>query len=490
MEPIRVLTRAQMEMIDRAAQEILERTGMVIQSEAALEALERVGCRVDRAAYRVRFPRKLTQETLERMRRDYAQPGRPERMPVRFSQVRFRSTPYEVRQDFTVSAGGFSAFIYDLEGVRRQATREDVLCAINMINELDQIDTSGLPVSDQGVAAGERPVVMAALLAKYTRKIGGVETFTKEDVRVIWEIAQVAAGSAAEFRERPALVGYAEVRSPLCFDRNMVEVFMEYVQLGVPQTVDTMPCGGTTAPMTAAGVLALGAAETIAPLVLAYALRDDAVVGMDITPSYADMSSGNYGYAGAARCSLLMARVQLLAEHYGCPTGVHGGKTDACFLDEQAGIEKAATMILPVLAGAVGIGTVGHLENALTFSPVQLVIDNAIAGYVRRTIRQPIAVNEETLALDLIDTAGPGGTFIAERHTARHFHDELYLSPLFPAQPWAAAHGQPEVFETVQRATARARELWHPPQAPVLSDEQMREIDRMVSRAAQRQRSP
>ena len=54
--------------------------------------------------------------------------------------------------------------------------------------------------------------------------------FSKEDVRWIHEIAQVVAGSAEEFRRHPALVGYAEIRSPLCFDRNMVESLP-----GVPQ---------------------------------------------------------------------------------------------------------------------------------------------------------------------------------------------------------------------------------------------------------------
>ena len=483
MEPIRVLTQQQMERIDQAAREILARTGMMIRSEEGMDVLERFGCQVDRASYRVRFPRQVTQQVIDRMRCDFARPGRPERMPVRYSHVRFRATPYQVHQDFTVSAGGFSRFICDLDGHRRLAGARDVLCAINMVNGLDQVDLTGLPVSDQSIPAADRPVAMAGELAKYTRKIGGIETFTKRDVTFIHEIAQVVAGSAEAFRAAPALVGYAEIRSPLCFDHNMVEVFMEYVRLGVPQTVDTMPCGGTTAPMTAAGILALGAAETLAPMVLAYAVRDDAVVAMDICPSYADMSSGLYGYAGAARCSLLMARVQLLAEYYGCPTGVHGGKTDSCWTGEQAGAEKAASMLLPVLAGAVGIGTVGHLENALTFSPVQLVIDNAIAGYVRRAIRQPIVVDEKTLAVELIDSVGPGGTFLPAEHTAEHFRDELFLSPLFPVQTWDAAHARPEHFETAAKAAAIARELWRPPDGPVLSDDQVRQIDSIVRRA-------
>ena len=327
-------------MIDEAAQAILERTGMRVESEEALDLLAAAGCRVDRADFRVRFPRELIRETLARMRADYARPERPDRVPVRFSHVRFRPVPHRVHQDFTVSAGGFCCFIYDLEGRRRTAGLHDVLCAIHIVNDLDQIDYTGLPVSDQTIPAQERPIRMAATLAKYTNKLGGIETFRKSDVGPICEIAQVVAGSAEALRRSPVLIGYAEVRSPLCFDRNMVEIFMEYVRRGMPQTVDTMPCAGTTAPMSTAGVLALGAAETIAPMVLAYAMREDPIVAMDITPSFADMTSGLYKYGGADRWSLLMARVQLLAEHYGCPTGVHGGKTDSCFPNEQAGAEK------------------------------------------------------------------------------------------------------------------------------------------------------
>ena len=138
------------------------------------------------------------------MKRDYLRPDRPERLPVRFSHVRFRPLEYKVHADFTVSAGGFCCFIHDLDGCRRQANGDDVLCAINMVNHLDQIDYTGLPVADQSVPAEHRAVIMAAALAKWTRKLGGIETFAKSDVRWIHEIAQIVAGSSEEFRRHPA----------------------------------------------------------------------------------------------------------------------------------------------------------------------------------------------------------------------------------------------------------------------------------------------
>jgi trimethylamine--corrinoid protein Co-methyltransferase len=483
MEPIRILSSSQMEMIDGAALTILDRTGMIIRSAEALDLLEHFGCRVDHSRSLVQFPRELTRGVVEKMRQDYTRPDRPERMNVRFSHVRFRKTPHRVHSDFTVSAGGFVPFIFDLDGNRRTADRHDVLCSINLVNHLREIDLTGLPVSDQTIPARHRPVAMAAELARYTRKLGGIETFRKEDVPFLMEIARIVAGSDEEFRRLPILVGYAETRSPLCFDENMIDIFLAYLKLGVPQTVDCMPCGGTTAPVTTAGVLALGAAETIGAMTLAYALRDDAVVGLDITPSFADMTSGAYKYGGGDRCNLLMARIQLLSEYYGCPTGIHGGKTDSCFLNEQAGIDKASTMLVAVLAGAVGIGTVGAIENAVTFSPAQLVIDNEIAAYVRRAVRCPIEVNPETLAVEVVQKVGPGGNFLNEMHTAAHFRDELHLSPLFPAVAWDSAQQRRTAFDTAERAAQIARELWHPPSEPVLTDDQLRAIDAVVRRS-------
>lgn len=478
-----MLNTSQMEQIDQAARSILERTGIRIDSTEALDYLRRFGCHTDEAARLVKIPSRLSYDVIDKMRRDYRKPDRPERMSVRYSHVRFRPSPYEVHSDFTVSTGGFCCFLNDLDGCRRPAGRDDVLCSINMVNHLDGIDYTGLPVSDQTVPAEHRPVVMAAELAKWTRKLGGVETFSAADARWIHEIGQVVASSAEEYRRHPVLVGYAETRSPLCFDHNMVGVFLEYVKLGVPQTVDTMAAGGTTAPVTAAGILALATAETLAAVVLGYAVREDAVLAMDIVPSYGDMHTGMFKYSGGDRCNLLMARVQLLAEYYGCPTGVHGGKTDGCFYNEQVGAEKMSSMLLPVLAGAVGIGTVGHLENAVTFSPVQLVIDNEMTHYVRRSLRTPWIVDDETLAADLIHSVGPGGNYLSESHTAKHFREELYLTPLFSVRPWAEAHRKPQEYDQTQRARQIAVDIWRRPEKPVLDDDQIREIDRIVHRA-------
>jgi trimethylamine---corrinoid protein Co-methyltransferase len=472
-----------MEQIFEASLAILADVGMEIHSEKALVYMAEYGCIVDDSAMKVKIPRQVTRKAVEKMKLAYERSDRiPESMAVRYSHIRFRNEPHRIHEDYTVSTGGFCCYIYDLNGRRRKATENDVLCSINLVNQLDEITYTGLPVSDQDAPYLHRPVKMAGLLATYTHKLGGIETFKKEDIPYLVEIGTIVKGSLADLKREPILVGYAEVRSPLVFDRNMADIFVSYIEMGFPQTLDTMPNGGATAPMTAAGNLAMGIAETLGGLVLAYSIREDAVVGVDIIPSNCDMSSGLFRYASADRIPLLVARVQLISEFLGCPSGVHGGKTDSCGIGVQSGVEKAMTTMFPVLAGAVGIGTVGHLENAVTFSPEQLVIDAEVSRYVRRTLK-PIEVNEETLSVDVIKRVGPGGNFLSEDSTLHMFRDELFLSDMFQVLPWESAEMQNN-DTAEEKAADFANEHWKHPD-PVLSDDQIKAISDVVSRAEQ-----
>lgn len=486
-QPIRYLDRQEMELIHATALRILGDVGMRVDSREALDYLEAFGCKVDRGTMMVHFPQDVTQGAVDRMRAAYADPGRvPHKMAVRYSQIYFSTMPHRVHVDFTTNTGGFCVFIYDLEGHRRRATMEDVRACIRLADALDNVDFMGLPVSAQEIPHPMRPVVMAAELVKHTRKLGGIETFDRLDVEFISRIGEVVAGSREALRREPILVGYAEARSPLCLDRNMAEILIEYVKQGLPQSLDTMPNGGATAPVTSAGTLALGIAETLGGLVLGLAVDQDAVMSVDVCPTFADMRAGFYTYASIERLPLLAATVQMVSEYYGCPGGTHGGKTDACYPGVQAGFEKVTSMLLPLLAGATGIGTMGHLENALTFSPQQLVIDDEIAGGVRRML-QGFEVTPDTLAFDVIKEVGSGGNYLGHEHTAELFRQEVYLSGLFERLSWESAWSQ-DVRGMEEKARVRAAELMERETEPVLSPEQEQAVDEIVEKAWQRRR--
>jgi len=484
-EPLQFLSPDEMDTIHQNALRILSEIGMKIHHQEALEILATAGCKVNHETHHVLFPEAAVQDCVQMMRSDYSCREYPERMSVRYSHVRFRKEPFQIHEDFSVSTGGYCAFIYDLEGVRRPATLQDTRNSLHLAHLLDQITYTWLPVAGQDVPLPIRPIRMAAELVKHTDKLGGIEALNRFDIEYICRIAEVVRGGKKELYERPCLVGYAEARTPLTLDEVMCDVYLEYLKRGVPQSLDTMPNIGATAPMHPAGALALGIAETLGGLVLAYAVDQGACVTIDVTPGFADMRTGIFKYAGAERVSLLGARIQMISEYYGCPSGVHGGKTDSCVPDMRAGVEKGISMLSPVLCGAIGFGTVGHIENAVTFSPLQLVIDNEIARYVRRSV-QGFEVTNETIDIDLIRRVGIGGNFLSEMETAAQYREFLNLSPWFSAEPWATALENNSSNRWASEAEEAVRCLLDSEYEPPLEAEQIREIDAIVSDAEKR----
>jgi trimethylamine--corrinoid protein Co-methyltransferase len=484
---IRVLSQDEMELLHRSALRVLAEVGMRIEHEEALGALEAAGCRVDFDRQVVHFPSEVVENAVARLRRDFVPRGDAQvpryakGVPMRYTAMYFSTMPRRIRHDFDVNTGGFTVFVYDLDGQRRPATMQDARDSIRLADALGNIDLIGLPCVANELPARLRPVVMTAELVKLTSKPGGIEAWSVKDIEYISRITEVVTGSAEAFRQRPILVGYGEARTPLTIGHDMASVFIEYIKRGFPQSLDTMPAGGSTAPATSAGTLTLGLAETLGGLTLAYAINQDAIISLDVCPTLSDMRSLLYAYAGADRIPLVTAAVQMLTEYYGRPGGCHGGKTDACIPGVQAGVEKALSIIFPVLAGATGVGTLGHVENALTFSYEQLVIDNEIAGYIKRMLRG-FEVNEETIAFDVIKEVGIGGNYLTHRHTARNFRKEFWMSDLMERLSWEA-WSQQEIRGLEAKARERAKKVIAEHYPEPLSREQVRAIDEILEAA-------
>ena len=81
------------------------------------------------------------------------------------------------------------------------------------------------------------------------------------------------------------------------------------------------------------------------------------------------------------------------------------------------------------LSGANLVHDVGFIEGAMTGSLQMLVMSDEIIGMVRR-LQRGVRVDEETLAVDVIDAVGPGGHFLSQAHTLRHFRDEFWFPTL------------------------------------------------------------
>ena len=77
---------------------------------------------------------------------------------------------------------------------------------------------------------------------------------------------------------------------------------------------------------------------------------------------------------------------------------------------------------MPALAGANVIYGLGMIESGMTFDFGQLVMDDEFAGMIKQCVRG-IRVDDESLALDVIDEIGPFGDFLSHDHTMAHMRE-------------------------------------------------------------------
>jgi trimethylamine--corrinoid protein Co-methyltransferase len=176
------------------------------------------------------------------------------------------------------------------------------------------------------------------------------------------------------------------------------------------------------------------------------------------------------GAQGSPEAALVQGASAQMGHYYGFPVrGVIDSESKV--LDAQAGYETAVCLLVSALAGInwhTSTGVVGPGEIGMSLE--KIVLDNDLAGYVKRILKG-IEVSDETLAVDVIDEVGPGGTFLAHPHTRKWFRKEQYFPTIFDRRKYEdwVRHGRKDA---AQRARERVQEIlrdhWPEPLDPVI----------------------
>jgi trimethylamine--corrinoid protein Co-methyltransferase len=171
-------------------------------------------------------------------------------------------------------------------------------------------------------------------------------------------------------------------------------------------------------------------------------------------------------------------------KRYGLPVYVNANLTDARRPDAQAGMEKMASLLLGLLAGADLLGHAGLVGNDNGASLVWLVLDHEALGFARRIV-QGFPLDDSSLALDLIDEIGPGSYFLDHEHTYRLFKQALWHPTRFWGREnydgWLASGGT----DVEQRAAAIVEQLLSKHQPAPIDSALDSEIERIVKTATQ-----
>jgi trimethylamine--corrinoid protein Co-methyltransferase len=238
-----------------------------------------------------------------------------------------------------------------------------------------------------------------------------------------------------------------------------------------------------TAPATLAGTLAQENAEILAGVVVTQLFSPGAAITYGGIPHIMDPRTSICSFGSPEQALMGVAMVQM-ARLYGFPVYINVGLTDAKIPDAQAGIEKGTSMLLGALAGADMFGHCGICGTDHGANLSWLLIDNELAGYVKRILRG-FEVNSDTLATCVVNAVGPGGNYLAEEHTVKHFRKELWLcGQAWTRQSWDAweSEGSKSMAERVADEVSRILAT-HKPEP--IDDSLAREIDRIVECAKQ-----
>jgi trimethylamine--corrinoid protein Co-methyltransferase len=110
----------------------------------------------------------------------------------------------------------------------------------------------------------------------------------------------------------------------------------------------------------------------------------------------------------------------------------------------------------------------------------QLVICDEIVGWLEHFMA-PIEINNETLALDLIDEIGPDGQFLDTEHTMAHFREYWYPGVFERGNydQWQDAGGK----SLGERAAERVEEILAEHEPEPLPDDVAQSLQAIVQRA-------
>ena len=412
--------RQECEQIHLASLEILQRVGLDVHDEKALQVLVKGGAQAD--GIRVRVPEFMVSRALA---------VTPHRMTLydRTGKVAMRAGGYD-----TYYGGGSDCLnILDHRtGQRRKPTLEDVRQAAVIQDALPEIDFVMSAVLPEDVDQRIYDRYQMEVMLNNTIKPIVFVTPDFEGCVAAVEMCEAVAGSADAFQRRPFATCYINVTSGMIMNAEALQKCIYLAEKGLPLLWIPLNAGGVNSPVTTAGCMASMNAGILLGIILAQLVREGTPVGVpgwNGGPYNLQTMVGNYVLADEQGVPTSMGK------YYDLPVFGLGGSTDSKALDQQAGFEATISLMSALLHGANIVHDVAFMDAGMQGSFQQFVLCNDYLGFIRAMTRG-VEVNQETLALDVIDQLGPTGNYLEHEHTIRHYREPFY-SKLADKSPFA-----------------------------------------------------
>ncbi len=308
-----VFTDDEIAKIHLATLEVMEKTGLYVGTDEAMDVLEGGGAKVDRKNKIAKFPPYLVEECIRSAPPKVVLYGRD---PAHDVVLEGR------RVNFCTFGQGVS--IMEVDGSVRASVTDDVGKAALLTDAMEEVD-----VCERSLTGGDAP--------DYTAPIHEAEVvFANTSKHTVYgpgngwragkiiKMAQSIAGGEDALRERPICTINCSPTSPLTRDEGCCTGVMTCARAGVPCNLISMVMAGASGPITLTGSLVVHNCEMLGAIVLHQLTCKGAPVIYGCSSLSFDLRLMTTP-VGAPECGMLNAAAPRMAQKYMLPSFAAGG---------------------------------------------------------------------------------------------------------------------------------------------------------------------
>jgi len=308
-----LFTDDELQDIHLSTLEVLERTGVWVEDDAALDAFAAGGAEVDRDSRIVRLPPHVVEDAVRSAPSTITLCGRTPASDVVLEANRVGFTNF----------GEGIKIVDPYSGELREPTNRDVADATRLIDALPEIDVLERPMGAHDVPQDAVPLHNAEAILTNTTKHVFIGPINGLLLKKVVEMAAAVAGGVDALRRRPLVSFITCPVSPLKLVKDCCEIIMESARAGLSVNVLSMAMAGGSSPVSLAGTLVTHNAEVLSGITLAQLTARGAPVIYGSSTTAMDLRLAAAS-VGSPECGLINAGVAQLARFYLLPSWVAG----------------------------------------------------------------------------------------------------------------------------------------------------------------------
>ncbi len=468
--PYEILDEENLVKIEQAADRIIAEIGIEIDDDfETVQLFRKAGGQVREVSgnsWNIRFEPGMIREILKTA-------------PGRFTQhARNPARSVEIGGDAMVFAPSYgSPFVMDIDKGRRYGTLDDFENFVKITQSSPWLHHSGGTICEPtDIPVNKRHLDMVYTHMRYSDRafLGSITAPERAEDSI--EMCRILFGS--QFVENNCvIIGNFNSTSPLIWDGISTRGIRAYAAANQGSILLPFLLGGAVSPVTMAGTIAQGLAESMVGCALTQLVRPGApaILGSFISTTSLRSGSPTFGTPEPALGSLVMGQ---LARRLNLPLRCAGNFSTSKLPDGQAMTQAMMSMMSAIQCGGNYIlHSAGFLDGLLSMSYEKFILDTDLCGALH-TYLGGITVNDDTLAIDALREGGPGAHMFGTQHTLSHYETAYWDSSINDDQryeSWLEQGGE----DSMVRANRKWKQILAEYQAPPMDqamDEQLKDF--------------